>query len=226
MRVLVADDAPGMVAALERALAHEGFEVVGVHDGETALARARRERFDLLILNVMMPKLFGTDVCRILRAESEVPIILLSARDAVRDRVRGLELGADDYVTKPFALAELFSRVRAVLRRRARPIEGRETTWKLGGLEFDLERCLLRVNGAIVPLTLTEFRLIALLARRSGQVVSRSEIMKHLWGSEVAGSGRPCDTYVSNLRRKLARFPGLSARIVTVRRAGYRLDPE
>ena len=222
-RILVADDEPDILAPLEYALGSEGWDVETVGDGETALARALGEPFDLVILDVMMP---GLSVCRRLRAESGVPILVLTARDAEVDRVLGLELGADDYVTKPFSVAELVSRVRAILRRRE--LDRRSDAAgvvEVGGIRLDLMRHRVVVDGRTLDLTPSEFRILALLASEPERVFTRRQIMEHLWESPYVGDERACDVHVSNLRRKVERDPGNPERIVTVREVGYRLVP-
>ena len=223
-RILVADDEPDILAPLEYALGAEGWEVETVGDGEAALARALGEPFDLVILDVMMPGLSGTEVCRRLRAESGVPILMLTARDAEVDRVLGLELGADDYVTKPFSVAELVSRVRAILRRRELDRRGDSTgVVEVGGIRLDLVRHRVVVDGRTLDLTPSEFRILALLASEPERVFTRRQIMEHLWESPYVGDERACDVHVSNLRRKVERDPSNPERIVTVREVGYRL---
>jgi two-component system response regulator RegX3 len=200
--------------------------VDAVGDGEEALAAARGGDYDLVILDVMMPKLSGTDVCRALRAESIVPIIMLTAKDAEIDRVLGLELGADDYVTKPFSTRELSSRIRAVLRRRdlERSASG-GTLLQVGDLALDLAAHRATVGGREVRLTPSEFKVLTLLAREPNRVFSRWQIMEHLWEASYVGTARAADVHVSNLRRKVEREPAQPRRIVTVREAGYKLVP-
>ena len=223
-RVLLADDERDITEPLAYALAREGFEVECCTDGEAALEAARRETFDVVILDVMMPRLSGLDVCRALRNESDVPIIMLTARDAEVDRVLGLELGADDYETKPFSTAELVSRVRALLRRRELDRQGSPgPALDVGGIRIDLARHAVTVDGEPVRLTPSEFKLLSLLAERPGQVFSRYQIMEHLWESAYVGDARACDAHISNLRRKIERDPAHPERVVTVREAGYKL---
>jgi two-component system response regulator RegX3 len=172
----------------------------------------------------MLPGVSGTDVCRSLRAESDVPIVMLTARDAEIDRVLGLELGADDYVTKPFSTAELLSRVRAILRRRELDrATGGVTTRKLGGLQIDLSRHEVTVDGDRVHLTLSEFKVLSLLAEQPERVISRRELMQHLWASEHVGDEHACEVHISNLRRKIEKDPTQPERLVTVRGMGYKL---
>ncbi len=225
-RILVADDEPDIVGPLEYALRTEGFDVESVGDGESALSRALGEPFDLVVLDVMMPRLSGVEVCRRLRTESAVPVLMLTAKDAEVDRVVGLELGADDYVTKPFSVRELISRVGAVLRRRELDRAGApEPTIQVGGITLDLPRHEVTVDGRDVLLTPSEFKLLALLAERPGQVFSRAQLLEHLWHSPHIGTPRACDVHISNLRRKIERDPTRPERIVTVREVGYKLVP-
>jgi two-component system, OmpR family, response regulator RegX3 len=222
--VLVVDDDPGVLDVVAFTLRREGFDVDEERDGRTALDAARARDYDIVILDVMLPEVSGTDVCRALRAESDVPIVMLTARDAERDRVLGLELGADDYVTKPFSSAELLSRVRAILRRREldRAVGGAALR-RLGGLQIDLGRQQVTVDGEAVRLTLSEFKVLALLAERPEAVVSRRELMQHLWASEHVGDEHACEVHISNLRRKIERNPSNPQRLLTVRGSGYKL---
>ena len=225
-RILVVDDEPAIADAVAYALNGEGYDVVSRADGEDALATALGEQFDLVILDLMLPRLSGREVCRRLRQESDVPILMLTAKDAEVDRVLGLEVGADDYVTKPFSLAELVSRVRAILRRRALDRAGRGYAFKrIGSLTLDLARHKVALNEGEVQLTPSEFRLLALLAEQPERVYSRREIMQHLWESSYVGDERACDIHISNLRRKLKEEPDQPERIVTVRGVGYKLIP-
>src|SRR5262249_4308536 len=205
-------------------LRREGFDVDEARDGESALEAARAEPFDLVILDVMLPGRSGNEVCRTLRAESDVPILMLTARDGESDRVLGLELGADDYVTKPFSTRELASRVRAILRRRHLDrANGGRTARRLGALRIDLVRREVLVGGERVHLTLSEFKVLTLLAEQPGEVVSRRELMQHLWSSEHVGDEHACEVHVSNLRRKIERDPSRPQRLLTVRGEGYKL---
>jgi two-component system response regulator RegX3 len=224
--ILIADDDPGIRDVVTYALKNEGLDVEAVPDGETALERARAETFDVVILDVMMPGISGIDACRALRAESSVPIVMLTAKDAEVDRVLGLELGADDYVTKPFSMAELVSRIRALLRRRELDLaEGGSATRQVGGLRLDLGRHEASVDGRPVHLTLSEFKVLALLAERPEQVFTRRQVMQHLWQSEYVGDEHACDVHISNLRRKIEEDAGRPRRLVTVRGVGYKLLP-
>jgi len=225
-RILLVDDDPGVRDVVAFTLRREGFEVDEERDGTAALEAGRSGRYALVILDVMLPGMSGTEVCKALRAESDVPILMLTARDAERDRVLGLELGADDYVTKPFSSAELVSRVRAILRRRELDrANGGSTVRRIGGLNIDLGRHEVLVDGQRVHLTLSEFKVLALLAEQPGSVVSRRTLMQHLWASEHVGDEHACEVHVSNLRRKIERDPTRPERLVTVRGMGYKLVP-
>jgi two-component system, OmpR family, response regulator RegX3 len=222
-RILVVDDEPAIVDAVTYALRASGFEVETFGDGESALEAARSDGYDVLVLDVRLPGLSGIEICRRLRSESDVPILILTARDAEVDRVLGLEAGADDYVTKPFSVAELVSRVRAILRRRELDRAAGGGIRRVGSLELDVNRHEVRIDGRTIRLTPSEFRLLALLAQEPERVYTRREIMQHLWDSTYVGDQRACDIHVSNLRRKIEETPGRPQRLVTVRGVGYKL---
>ena len=224
-RVLLVEDEPAIARAVAYALERDGFTVDSVEDGETGLDRALSEPYDVVILDLMLPKLPGTEVCRRLRRESVVPVLMLTAKTAEVDRVTGLEIGADDYVTKPFSTAELVSRVRALLRRREYYIQdGADGVRRIGGLELDHARHRVRVDGRPVSLTPSEFRLVALLASKPERVFNRREIMQHLWESAYVGDERACEVHISKVRRKIERDPARPERLVTVRGVGYKLS--
>lgn len=225
-RVLLVDDERDIVEPVTYALEREGFDVKAVEDGSRALDVARAELFDVIVLDIMLPGLSGIEVCRTLRGESDVPIVMLTARDGEVDRVLGLELGADDYVTKPFSTAELVSRIRAILRRRdldRAPTS--ESEIRVGGVVMDLARHVVQVDGGKVDLTPSEFKLLLLLAGEPERVFSRQQIMEYLWQTPYVGDTRACDAHVSNLRRKVERDHMHPERIVTVRETGYKLVP-
>ena len=225
-RILVVDDEPAIVDSVSYALVRDGYAVEAVGDGEEALALARAQPFDVVLLDVMLPSLAGTEVCRRLRAESSVPIILLTAKGEEVDRVVGLELGADDYVTKPFSMAELLSRVRAIIRRRELDRgDGPIHVLRVGGLEIDPVSHEVRVDGRLVQLTPSEFRLLAILAEEPERAFARGEILRRLWQTTYVGDERACDSHVVNLRRKVERDARRPERIVTVRGVGYKLRP-
>ena len=223
--VLVVEDEVAIADAVAYALEGDGFEVDRAVDGEEALARARDKDYELIVLDLRLPKVNGIEVTRILRGESIVPILMLTAKDSEVDRVVGLEVGADDYVTKPFSMAELISRVRAILRRRQLDRLSGDPVRRVGGLRLDLVRHEVRVDDQTVRLTPSEFRLLTFLAEEPERVYSRREIMQHLWQSEYVGDERATDMHVSNLRRKIERDPDNPERVVTVRGIGYKLVP-
>jgi DNA-binding response OmpR family regulator len=216
-RVLLAEDESAISDAVAYALRGEGFEVETVADGESALEVARSDGFDVLLLDLMLPGISGIEVCRRLREDSAIPILMLTARTAEVDRVIGLDAGADDYIVKPFSMPELISRVRAILRRRELD-RGEPSELRVGGLCLDLRRHTVTLDGAPVQLTLSEFKLLALLAQHPERAFSRRELMQHLWDSTYVGDQRAGDTHVANLRRKIGR-----ERLVTVRGVGYKL---
>ena len=224
-RVLVVDDEPAIREAVEYALRNEGFEVEATGDGETGLRAALAEPFDVVVLDLMLPGMSGTEVCRRLRGESAVPVIMLTAKGAELDRVLGLEVGADDYVTKPFSMAELIGRIRAIVRRRDLDRIGGTSVIRVGDLELDPMRHEVKIQGEPKRLTPSEFKLLTLLAQEPERVFSRREIMQHLWDSTYVGDQRACDIHISNLRQKIEDDPGNPARVVTVRGIGYKLSP-
>jgi DNA-binding response OmpR family regulator len=224
-RILVVDDEPAILDAVAYALRGEGYEVEAETDGEAALETARSGDFDAVVLDLMLPRLPGTEVCRRLRAESPVPILMLTAKTAEVERVVGLELGADDYVTKPFSMAELLARVRALLRRRELDRDEARPARRVGGIEIDFVGHEVRVDGRPAELTPSEFRLLALLSSEPGRAFERRELVRELWRSEFVGDERSCDAHIVNLRRKVERDAASPERIVTVRGVGYRLLP-
>jgi DNA-binding response OmpR family regulator len=224
-RILLVDDEPAILESVEYSLRGAGWDVDTRADGEAALAAGLTHGYDVIILDVLLPGVSGTEVCRRLREASDVPIIMLTARGAEVERVVGLEAGADDYVTKPFSTAELISRVRAILRRRELDRAGGIAVRTVGTLRIDLARYDVVADGRQIHLTPMEFRLLALLAGDPERVFDRREIMRHLWDSEHVGDARACDIHISNLRAKVERDPARPERIVTVRGAGYKLVP-
>jgi DNA-binding response OmpR family regulator len=220
---LVADDDAPTRRTLAAVLCADGLNVEATGDGSEALQRALSGRYDLVVLEPLVRGLDGLDGCRRIRSESDVPLLLVSAMNAERDRVLGLEAGADDYVGKPFSVAELLSRVRAILRRReidrgpARPVQ------RIGDLEIDRGRHQVLVEDRPVSLTPTEFRLLLFLAGEPGHPFTPEEILQHLWHSEFVGHLGACKAHVSNLRHKIERDPARPRRLVTVRGAGYAL---
>jgi two-component system, OmpR family, response regulator RegX3 len=227
-RILIADDEPSVRDSVGYALAQEGFEVTGAADGDEAAEQvADGIPYDLLILDIMMPGQSGLDICREVRSRSPVPIILLTAKDAEVDKVVGLEVGADDYMTKPFSVRELLGRVRAQLRRREldRLPLAEAVMVEAGPVAIDLVRHVATVRRKPVNLTRSEFQLLRLLVGRAGEVFPRRQIMEELWQSEFDGDERACDVHISNLRQKVERDPQNPELIVTVRGVGYKFDP-
>jgi two-component system response regulator RegX3 len=223
--VLDVDDEPSLVRGLTYALEREDFEVDVAADGRAAGERALSQAFDLVLLDVMLPRVSGVDACREIRAHSDVPIIMLTARDAEREVVEGLGAGADDYVTKPFSAAELMSRIRSLLRRRAIDRAANETlVRRLGQLTIDLVNDEVTVDGCRVSLTPSEFKILGLLASAPGVIWSRRQIMEHLWGSTHIGDEHTCEVHISTLRRKIERDPSNPERLITHRGLGYALS--
>jgi two-component system response regulator RegX3 len=222
--IIVVDDEPALRDALAYTLRSEGYEVTALADGEAALGLVDANPPDVVVLDLMLPGLSGVEVCRRLRDAGDIPILMLTARDAEVDRVLGLEAGADDYVTKPFSMAELVSRVRAILRRRELDRRGLGAL-AVGDLFLDPQRHRVEVAGRSVEVTPSEFAVLSLLASAPDRVFTRREIMQRLWDSEYVGDQRACDVHISNLRRKLERNPQDPERLLTVRGAGYKLVP-
>ena len=222
--ILLVDDEDSIQKLLTYPLERDGFRVIPARDGEEALKRFAAEKVDLVVLDVMLPKLDGIEVCKRLRAESTVPIIMLTARDDEFDKVLGLELGADDYITKPFSIREFRSRVRALLRRAGtsqRP-HGMDAALEVAGLRIDPERRSVHVNGTSIEVTYVEFELLRTLAASPGRVFSRRALLEAVWGDAAYREPRTIDVHVRHLREKLERDPSVPDLILTVRGAGYR----
>jgi two-component system response regulator RegX3 len=205
-------------------LRKEGFEVDVAPTGPDALEQFDRRGTDVVLLDLMLPGLSGTEVCRTLRTKSTVPIIMLTARDSEIDKVVGLELGADDYVTKPFSSRELVARIRAVLRRRSEPEDVSSTTIEAGPVRVDIDRHVVTVRGAEVPLPLKEFDLLELLVRNSGRVLTRGQLVDRVWGADYVGDTKTLDVHVKRLRAKIEPDPGSPQHLVTVRGLGYKFE--
>ena len=223
-RILVVDDERSITDLLAYNLKRSGYEVSVAHDGHQALRLAHNEPPDLVILDLMLPGLDGLEVCRALRRESAVPIIMLTARDEEVDRVVGLELGADDYVTKPFSVRELIARVRAVLRRPSGTPNMPASVLRAGQLEVDALAAEARYGGATLSLTRLEFDLLATLARHPGQVLGRQQLLDQAWGFDYYGDARAVDSAVKRLRAKLRATGAEPDLIATVRGVGYKLE--
>jgi DNA-binding response OmpR family regulator len=227
--ILLVDDEESVQKLLTFPLEREGFRVVHARDGEEALARFAEEDIDLVVLDLMLPRLDGLEVCKRLRAESSVPIIMLTARDDELDKVLGLELGADDYITKPFSIREFRSRVRALLRRATAPRPGErqdEEVIEAGDLKIDVPRRTVEVRGREAQLTFVEFELLRVLASAPGRVFSRRQLLERLRGGADYREPRTIDVHVRHLREKIERDPSNPELILPMRGAGYRFRPE
>ncbi len=224
LTILIVDDEEAIQKNLSFALERDGYRIVQAFDGEEALVFFATQQPDLVVLDLMLPKLDGIEVCKRLRATSTVPIIMLTARDDELDKVLGLELGADDYMTKPFSLREFRSRVKALLRRAALPRpDGREAeTIRVHELKIDLARRIVEIGGTPVQLTYVEFELLRTLASDPGRVFSRQALLEELWGSAAWREQRTIDVHVRHLREKLEGIPSAPEYIFTVRGVGYR----
>lgn len=225
-RVLIVEDEASFSDALSFMLRKEGFEVGVAADGPAGLEMFERHGADLVLLDVMLPGLPGTEVCRQLRLVSTVPIIMLTAKDGEIDKVVGLELGADDYVTKPFSSRELVARVRAVLRRRTPeiPESKGDAILEAGPVRMDIDRHLVVVDGDEVKLPLKEFELLELLLRNSGRVLTRSQLIDRIWGSNYVGDTKTLDVHVKRIRAKIEPDPANPKYLVTLRGLGYKFD--
>ena len=221
--ILIVDDDKKIVDLVSLYLKRDGYGVLTAYDGHEALEIARRKKPDLIVLDLLLPGLDGTDVCRLLRAESRVPIIMLTARSTDRDKLLGLDIGADDYVTKPFNPRELVARIRAVLRRAA-PEEGPVKDMRFGELLISFVRHEVLVSGRPANLTPTEFRLLEALVREPGRAFSRSELLDRVFGWDYEGVERTVDVHIMNLRRKIEPEPGKPRYIATVPGVGYRFE--
>ena len=222
-RVLVVEDEPSYRETLAFMLGREGFEVVEAADGTEGLAAYDRSGADIVLLDLMMPGLPGTEVCRQLRQRGPVPVIMLTARDSEIDKVVGLELGADDYVTKPFSHRELVARIRAVLRR-GQDVELVPDVVEAGGVRMDVERHEVAVDGQPVRLALKEFELLEMLLRNAGRVMTRGQLIDRIWGADYVGDTKTLDVHVKRLRAKLETDPGNPEHLLTVRGLGYKFE--
>jgi DNA-binding response OmpR family regulator len=219
--ILVVDDEPTLRETLAEALDADGFRVITAADGREALAQFREHRPELVVLDLMLPELSGVEVCRIIRQESGVPILMLTAKSSEIDKVLGLELGADDYVTKPFSLRELTARIRALLRRTEQTVVEGPATVGLGEITVDLAGHRVLRDGAQVPLKPKVFELLAFLLRHPGQVFSREQLLENVWGYDYAGETRTVDVHVHWLRTAIEPEPAAPTLIQTVRGVGY-----
>jgi len=222
--ILVADDEPTLVATLKYNLERESYAVITAADGESALEAARASRPDLILLDLMMPGLNGLEVCRIIRREMHIPILILTARGGETDKVAGLEIGADDYVTKPFSMRELVARVRALLRRSEQAPARDTDVLAAGDILIDLRKRTVTKNGASLSLKPREFELLSFLARNHGKAFTRDQLLNQIWGYDYAGDTRTVDVHVRWLREKVEDEPERPARLITIRGVGYRFD--
>jgi two-component system response regulator RegX3 len=223
-RVLVVEDEESFSDALSYMLGREGFEAVVASTGPEALAEFDRAGADIVLLDLMLPGLPGTEVCRALRSRSNVPIIMLTAKDSEVDKVVGLELGADDYVTKPYSARELVARIRAVLRRRGDVEAPADGALEAGPVRMDVERHVVAVDGEAVALPLKEFDLLELLLRNAGRVLTRGQLIDRVWGSDYVGDTKTLDVHVKRLRAKIEPDPANPKHLVTVRGLGYKFE--
>ncbi|SIN23022.1 two-component system, OmpR family, response regulator RegX3 [Micromonospora cremea] len=225
-RVLVVEDEESFSDALSYMLRKEGFEVSVAATGTDALTEFDRTGADIVLLDLMLPEMSGTEVCRQLRQRSAVPIIMVTARDSEIDKVVGLEIGADDYVTKPYSPRELVARIRAVLRRQSPEVaDSGAPTLAAGPVRMDIERHVVTVDGGAVQLPLKEFELLELLLRNAGRVLTRGQLIDRVWGADYVGDTKTLDVHVKRLRSKIEPEPSAPRFIVTVRGLGYKFEP-
>ncbi|NWO17798.1 MAG: response regulator transcription factor [Corynebacterium sp.] len=226
--ILIVEDEESLADPLAFLLRKEGFDPIVTHDGKTALAEFERHDVDIVLLDLMLPGMSGTDVCKQLRATSSVPVIMVTARDSEIDKVVGLELGADDYVTKPYSSRELIARVRAVLRRGGEAVEADEEfddqILEGGRVRMDVERHTVSVDGDAVSMPLKEFDLLEYLLRNAGRVLTRGQLIDRIWGADYVGDTKTLDVHVKRLRSKIESEPSRPQHLVTVRGLGYKFD--
>jgi two-component system response regulator RegX3 len=223
-KILLVEDEASFSDALSYVLGKEGFEVVLADTGDGAIAAFDKGGADLVLLDLMLPGLSGTEVCRQLRSRSAVPIIMLTAKDTEVDKVVGLELGADDYVTKPYSKAELVARIRAVLRRQSDNTESDQGVITAGPVRIDIERHQVNINNDLISLPLKEFELLEFLVRNSGRVLTRAQLIDRVWGSDYFGDTKTLDVHVKRLRAKIETDPANPVYIQTIRGLGYKFE--
>jgi two-component system response regulator RegX3 len=225
IKVLVIEDEESFREALDFILTKEGFTVALAATGPDGVAAFEKENPDIILLDLMLPGMSGTEVCKTIRAKSQVPIIMLTAKDAEVDKVVGLEVGADDYVTKPFSTPELIARIRAVLRRgNTEQIQSDEDVIEHGSIKLDISRHNVQVNGTAVAMPLKEFELLAYLMENAGRVLTRGQLMDRIWGSDYVGDGKTLDVHVKRLRSKVEVDPANPKLLHTVRGLGYKFE--
>jgi len=223
-RILIVEDEDSLSEPLAYLLEREGYETAVVADGAAALQAFERSGADLVLLDLMLPGMSGIDVCRELRARSQVPIIMLTAKDTEVDIVVGLELGADDYVTKPYSSRELLARIKAVLRRRVDTLEFDSGVLEAGPVRMDVDRHTVSVDGAEIPMPLKEFELLELLMRNAGKVLTRGQLIDRVWGADYFGDTKTLDVHIKRIRAKIEPVPSEPRLLVTVRGLGYRFE--
>jgi len=223
-RILLVEDEQALSEPLSFLLEREGYEVAVAEDGPAALAEFDRAGADLVLLDLMLPGIPGTEVCRELRTRSAVPIIMLTAKDSEVDIVVGLELGADDYVTKPYSTRELLARIRAVSRRHTDPTEEEDGQLSAGTVRMDIERHTVSVSGEVVNMPLKEFELLEFLLRNAGRVLTRGQLIDRVWGSDYFGDTKTLDVHIKRIRSRIEATPSEPVMLVTVRGLGYRFE--
>ncbi len=223
-RILIVEDEESISDPLSFLLGKEGYEVQVVDNGLDALVEFERNGADLVLLDLQLPGMSGTEVCKHLRQRSNVPVIMLTAKDSEIDKVVGLELGADDYVTKPYSSRELIARIRAVLRRQAEPEELMDSTVHAGPVRMDVERHVVSVLGDTVAFPLKEFELLEMLLRNAGKVLTRGQLIDRVWGSDYVGDTKTLDVHIKRLRSKIEPDPAAPKFLVTVRGLGYKFE--
>lgn len=224
-RILVVEDEETLAEAISFLLSKEGFDVAVAATGPAAIESFEKRGADLILLDLMLPGLSGTEVCRQIRTKSSVPIIMLTAKDSEIDKVVGLELGADDYVTKPYSSRELIARIRAVLRRgelQETDLDG--STLEVGPVRMDTDRHIISVNGEVVAIPLKEFELLEFLMRNAGRVLTRVQLIDRVWGSDYVGDTKTLDVHIKRLRAKIEKDPANPEYIQTVRGMGYKME--
>ncbi len=223
-RILIVEDEASLSEPLSFLLGREGYETAIAPDGPTAIAEFDRNGADLVLLDLMLPGIPGTEVCREIRTRSQVPIIMLTAKDSEVDVVVGLELGADDYVTKPYSTRELLARIRAVMRRRVEAEDGGVAVLEAGDVRMDIERHTVAVRGTETAMPLKEFELLELLLRNSGRVLTRGQLIDRVWGADYFGDTKTLDVHIKRIRSKIEVTPSEPSMLVTVRGLGYRFE--
>lgn len=223
-KVLVVEDEESFSEAISFMLRKEGFEVAVAADGNSAITEFDQNGADIVLLDLMLPGLSGTEVCRQIRKRSKVPVIMVTAKDSEIDKVVGLELGADDYVTKPFSSRELIARIKAVLRRAGEVVENDSDVIEIGPIRIDVERHAVSVSGEPVKLPLKEFDLLLMLMRNAGRVLTRGQLIDRIWGSDYVGDTKTLDVHVKRLRAKIETDPANPIHLLTVRGLGYKFE--